>query len=149
MGKTDYVPAALAEAGVRPVFHKVRQKPGKPLWFGLAPGGRPVFALPGNPASVLVCLYRYVLPALRGAMGETPEPSRFARLEAGAPATGSLAHFRPVRAAAGPDGSLLAAFAENQGSGDFSGWARCDGFVELAAEAGPWAPGSGVPFHPW
>jgi molybdopterin molybdotransferase len=31
-----------------------------------------VFALPGNPVSTLVCLSRYVLPALRAAMGQAP-----------------------------------------------------------------------------
>ncbi|RMG41997.1 MAG: molybdopterin molybdenumtransferase MoeA [Planctomycetota bacterium] len=43
-GERDFVPAVLRELGVRCVFHKVRLKPGKPLWFGVrgAPsGGRP------------------------------------------------------------------------------------------------------------
>ncbi|HID24333.1 MAG TPA: molybdopterin molybdotransferase MoeA, partial [Planctomycetaceae bacterium] len=42
-GKLDLVPAQLEAAGVRSVFHKVRLRPGKPLWFGVreaAPHGR-------------------------------------------------------------------------------------------------------------
>ena len=35
-GVMDLVPAVLAELGVEQVFHKVRMKPGKPLWFGNA-----------------------------------------------------------------------------------------------------------------
>lgn len=153
MGKTDYVPGVLKDLGVAPVFHKVRQKPGKPLWFGLAPAGegrgaRPVFALPGNPASVLVCLYRYVLPALREAMGGAPEPQLRAVLEEPAPAPGSLSQFRPVSVRSLESGALGAAFVSNQGSGDFSGWSRCDGFVELAAgESLP--AGSAVPLYLW
>ena len=69
MGKFDLVPAALAACGVRQVFHKVAQRPGKPFWFGAGPQGNAVFALPGNPVSTLVCLARYVLPAVDRAMG--------------------------------------------------------------------------------
>ena len=153
MGKTDYVPGVLKDLGVLPVFHKVRQKPGKPLWFGMASSGpgrdvKPVFALPGNPASVLVCLYRYVLPALREAMGGAPDPVLRAVLEEPAPAPGTLTQFRPVSVRPLESGALGAAFVSNQGSGDFSGWSRCDGFVELAAgESLP--AGSPVPLYLW
>ena len=51
------------ELGLDRVFHRVRQRPGKPMWFGNI-GNRIVFALPGNPVSALVCLHRYVLPGL-------------------------------------------------------------------------------------
>jgi molybdopterin molybdotransferase len=36
-GKFDAVPATLESLGVRKVFHKIAQKPGKPLWFGAMP----------------------------------------------------------------------------------------------------------------
>lgn len=148
MGKTDYVPGALKDLGIRPVFHKIRQKPGKPFWFGVGAGGKPVFALPGNPASVLVCLYRYVLPGLRLAMGGAPEPALKAVLEEEAAAPGSMTQFRPVTVRSLESGALGAAFVSNQGSGDFTGWARCGGFVELAAgESLP--KGTPVPFFPW
>ena len=68
-GRHDYVPAVLAEIGVRRVFHQVAQRPGRPLWFGVNDRGVMVFALPGNPVSVLVCLARYVIPALLAAAG--------------------------------------------------------------------------------
>ena len=60
MGRFDYVPQVLAELDVRVVFHKVAQRPGKPMWFGVGAGGQTVYALPGNPVSTLVCLTRYV-----------------------------------------------------------------------------------------
>lgn len=67
-GVKDLVPAALAEAGVQQVFHKVALKPGKPLWFGIMPreSGPPrlVFGLPGNPVSSFVCFHLFVAPAL-------------------------------------------------------------------------------------
>jgi molybdopterin molybdotransferase len=154
MGKTDHVPAVLKDLAIKPRFHKVRQKPGKPFWFGV--GGRggpdgagmPVFALPGNPASVLVCLYRYVLPALDRAMGVTSRLRLRAVLAEGAKISGTLSQFRPVSVAPDAEGRLVASFAANQGSGDFSGWSKSDGFVELAAGRDV-MQGEVAPYYPW
>ncbi|MEW6470176.1 MAG: gephyrin-like molybdotransferase Glp [Bacteroidota bacterium] len=84
VGDYDFAGAALKNIGVRTVFHKVRQKPGKPLFFGKK-GAKLFFALPGNPASVLTCFYEYVFPALRKMSGhpdffmdEVKAPSRSA-----------------------------------------------------------------------
>jgi molybdopterin molybdotransferase len=69
-GVHDLVPAALAKAGVKQVFHHVNLKPGKPLWFGFYNRGEDqppclVFGLPGNPVSGLVCFELFVRPALQ------------------------------------------------------------------------------------
>ena len=68
-GDLDLVPAIFAACGVEKVFHKVRLKPGKPVWFGVLTrpaGAAPtlVFGLPGNPASSLVCFELFVRPAI-------------------------------------------------------------------------------------
>jgi molybdopterin molybdotransferase len=78
-GVMDLVPSVLAEQGVREVFHKVRLKPGKPLWFGVGPdgaaagrAGKPpalVFGLPGNPVSTFVCFELFVRPAIQQLAG--------------------------------------------------------------------------------
>jgi molybdopterin molybdotransferase len=68
VGSFDFVRRVLSEIGYQERFWKVAQKPGKPLTFGLC-GRVPVFGLPGNPVSSLVCFYLYVLPALRTMMG--------------------------------------------------------------------------------
>lgn len=73
VGDHDVVRKFMEERHVKEVFYKVRQRPGKPLFFGTF-DARPVFALPGNPASVLSCFYQYVLPGLRKMMG-TPHVS--------------------------------------------------------------------------
>ena len=44
MGKADYVPQVLNELGVDVTFHKISQRPGKPMWFGIGPDGQAVFA---------------------------------------------------------------------------------------------------------
>jgi molybdopterin molybdotransferase len=64
VGDYDFVGTSLEEMGVEEVFYKVRQRPGKPLYFGRNDDTF-IFALPGNPAATLVCYYQYVLPALR------------------------------------------------------------------------------------
>ncbi len=63
VGDYDFVLQAAGACGVRQLFHKVKQRPGKPLYFGKKQN-KPVFGLPGNPSSVLSCFYNYVLPAL-------------------------------------------------------------------------------------
>ena len=65
VGDYDYVPSAAEACGVGKVFHRVRQKPGKPIFFGTRKG-KAVFGLPGNPASVLTCFYEYVSIAIDG-----------------------------------------------------------------------------------
>jgi molybdopterin molybdotransferase len=85
-GKLDLVPGVLAELEVEAIFHKVAMKPGKPVFFGVAPPPSPpceggarggstyVFGLPGNPVSAMVCFELFVRPAIQGVMGYPPEP---------------------------------------------------------------------------
>ncbi len=63
VGEYDFVKDALEKLGVKKIFWKVRQKPGKPLFFG-EKRKTLVFGLPGNPYSALCCFYEYVRPAL-------------------------------------------------------------------------------------
>lgn len=68
VGDYDFVGKALQELGVEQLFYKVKQKPGKPLFFGKKEK-KVVFALPGNPAAALSCFYIYVYPALQKMSG--------------------------------------------------------------------------------
>lgn len=68
VGDYDFVGEALGAVGVKELFYKVKQKPGKPLFYG-AKDNKRVFGLPGNPAAVLSCFYMYVLPAIKTMMG--------------------------------------------------------------------------------
>src|SRR5690606_9857072 len=67
VGDYDFVSQAAADCGVQQHFHGVRQKPGKPLFFGTH-GSKLVFGLPGNPSSALTCFYLYVAPVLKKLM---------------------------------------------------------------------------------
>ena len=63
VGDYDFVLQAAANCGIKKLFHKVKQRPGKPLYFGKKET-KIVFGLPGNPSSVLTCFYEYVAEAL-------------------------------------------------------------------------------------
>ncbi len=67
VGDYDFVGKALIELKVEQLFYKVKQKPGKPLFYGKKEDTQ-VFALPGNPAAALSCFYVYVYIALQQMM---------------------------------------------------------------------------------
>jgi len=69
VGDYDFVGKALNELNTESLFYKVKQKPGKPLFFGKK-DNTIVFALPGNPASALSCFYHYVDKAIAQMSGE-------------------------------------------------------------------------------
>ncbi|HEY1900352.1 MAG TPA: molybdopterin molybdotransferase MoeA [Steroidobacteraceae bacterium] len=131
MGRFDLVPSVLSELGVRMVFHKVAQRPGKPLWFGVAPSGAAIFALPGNPVSTQVCISRYVIPALLAAMGEAHPVVRKIPLSAPVTVATKFVQFIPVRTEVDEWGRDWATPRPTNTSGDFTALAGTDGFVEL------------------
>jgi molybdopterin molybdotransferase len=148
-GKFDFLPAELDAQGVKKVFHGVAQRPGKPLWFGLNPEQKPVFALPGNPVSAYTCLHRYVLPALAHASGLKPAAPRLAALTAPVIFKPPLAYLLPVRITSGVHGELLATPDPSNTSGDFAGLVGTAGFVELPAAQAEFPAGYVAPFWAW
>jgi molybdopterin molybdotransferase len=149
MGKFDLVPKVLARLGVEEVFHNIAQRPGKPMWFGIGPQGQAVFGLPGNPVSTLVCLSRYVIPAIAEAMGtrrSAPE-----RLALAAPVTfqHSLTYFLPVTLEHDEWGRPWAHPRPPNGSGDFLSLAGTDGFVELPPGPNTYAKGFVTSMFRW
>ncbi|MEJ7678538.1 MAG: molybdopterin-binding protein [Segetibacter sp.] len=68
VGDYDFVLQATEHCGVEKLFHKIKQRPGKPLYFGKKEE-KVVFGLPGNPSSVLTCFYEYVILAIEGLTG--------------------------------------------------------------------------------
>ena len=98
VGDYDFTGKALKELGVKELFYKVRQKPGKPLMFGKF-DKKLVFALPGNPAAVLTHFYIHVLPALRKMMGHLSSGNEVEtlRLKEDYYKKGSFTHFLRAR----------------------------------------------------
>ncbi|MGD8977171.1 MAG: molybdopterin molybdotransferase MoeA [Gammaproteobacteria bacterium] len=149
MGKFDFLPGVLDRLGVRQIFHKVRQRPGKPMWFGTTAAGKAVFALPGNPVSALTCLHRYVIPAIRRAMGGGDPPLRRATLAAPYDFEPELCCFLPVKIGYDRDGRVMAEPCPTNTSGDFASLTRTDGFVELPAEMQHFPAGWTAEYYRW
>jgi molybdopterin molybdotransferase len=143
MGDRDFVPGVLRGLGATIVFHKVPQRPGKPVLGAVMPDGRPVFGLPGNPLSVMVTCRRIVLPALERASGlaRGSAPPLVRVVNAGERALELWWH-RQARMVGPGEAEVLSTAS----SGDIAGGATSDGFVEVppgAIGTGPWA------FYAW
>lgn len=132
-GTADFVPSVLSDLQVTKIFHKIAQKPGKPLWFGQNEKGVSVFGLPGNPVSSLICAYRYVLPYLENGEGERP----YAELLTKRSGPRKLTQFPAVSVRFTKDGRIVAEAVAHQGSGDFVSLNGTQGFLEIPGEQEP------------
>jgi molybdopterin molybdotransferase len=149
MGQFDFVPSVLTELGAKLVFHKVEQRPGRPMWFGVSARGKPIFALPGNPVSTLVCVTRYLLPALRHASGLAPALPELVETTAAIEASPTLTLFTPVTLSSSARGTLLAEPHRTNTSGDFVTLAGTAGFIELPAKQGSYPAGTVARLFRW
>jgi molybdopterin molybdotransferase len=119
-GKKDFIPEVLEELGFKALFHKIAQKPGKPLYVGNRADGRLVFAFPGNPISTLTCFWIYFLPWVMGSHLILSKIS-MANLPSSNP---NLDQWLPVKIK-----GVQAETLKNNGSGDLIHWKFADGLV--------------------
>jgi molybdopterin molybdotransferase len=149
MGKYDYVPQILDELGAELVFHKILQRPGLPMWFGVSATGKPIFALPGNPVSTLVCTSRYVIPSLLEAMGLRSKPPVRVPLAETIEFDPDLTCFMPVEFVFPEAGGIAAQPKPTNTSGDFVSLVGTDGFVQLERGQDRFPRGHACEFFPW
>jgi molybdopterin molybdotransferase len=149
MGRLDHVPSVLRDLGVQEVFHKVAQRPGKPIWFGIGPSGQTVFGLPGNPVSALVCLLRYVVPALAAMLGAPAKPVEQVPLGAPFRVKPAMAFFLPVQVEHSAAQGRVAMPRPTRGSGDFISLLGTDGFVQLPPGPQEFPAGYVAPLYRW
>jgi molybdopterin molybdotransferase len=148
-GKFDLVPKVLKELGVEEVFHQVAQRPGMPMWFGVGPNGQLVFGLPGNPVSTLICLVRYVVPAIAAVMASPRTPPQPIPLAAPVKFHRMVTYFVPVAVQRGARGEPAALPRPPNGPGDFLALAGTDGFIELPPRAEPFPEGFIASLYRW
>ncbi|WP_224485221.1 molybdopterin molybdotransferase MoeA [Robertkochia aurantiaca] len=130
-GKYDYLPEVFESLGVSRIFHRVAQRPGKPLWFGKhETWNTTVFSFPGNPVSAFSCYHHYFLPWLDVCMGMH---GRGVKVRAGEHLSNDsdLTSFKRVRLAL-ESGRLIAYLVKENGSGDLTSLVRTDGFIRLS-----------------
>ena len=142
VGEHDLVPAALCELGARTVFHRLKQRPGRPLLGAVLPGGKAVLALPGNPVSVLVTARRIARAVAAHMAGiRESECTHLVRVR-GHDRPLDLWWHRLARLVAQGEAEVC----DGKGSGDVIAAAASNGFVEIPpgeTSDGPW------PFYPW
>lgn len=135
-GKFDFVPKLLKECQVQEIFHRVAQRPGKPLWFGKTESNVFVFGLPGNPVSCLVNLRKFVIPFLEGSRTGHVQEVEKAYLSEEVKFNQKLTYYCQVRIT-NHEGKITATPLSGNGSGDFFQLRDSDGFMELRPEEGP------------
>jgi molybdopterin molybdotransferase len=129
-GKYDFVPKSLAINEVQCLFHKISQRPGKPLWFGQQADKAVVFGLPGNPVSTFMCACRYVLPWIEQFLMGKNSPTQYATLAEDIVFKPNLTYFLQVKID-NTNGILMAKPVVGGGSGDLANLNDADGFLEL------------------
>lgn len=143
-GKYDYLPETFDKLGVTKVFHRVKQRPGKPFWFGKHEAMKTmIFAFPGNPASTFANFHVYLIPWINKCFGiETKEIS--AILEEPFDNQTDLTRF--IRAKASLiDGALKVYLIHGNGSGDLTSLTKSNGFIRLKPHS-TYGIGQKVPF---
>jgi len=156
MGKFDHVAPVLEKLLGSPKFHGISQRPGKPMafWAERADDGdaissedckRAIFALPGNPVSVMACAARYLVPALTQIQsGSCPNPEKL-------PTNGNFrcpSHFTGLVPCVINNGKLHLHSPSN--SGNFIDLAGTHGIAELPGKlAGKELLNEPAHFYPW
>jgi molybdopterin molybdotransferase len=134
VGVHDYVRPTIEKLGVQMKFWRVAIRPGHPLAFGTT-AKTAVFGLPGNPVSSMICFEEFVVPALRGMMGNS---RRYRRT-----VTARLAH--PVKIRPGrtefirvyltrDEAGYIASSTGTQSSGVLLSMAKADGLLVIPAD---------------
>jgi len=155
-GKFDYLPEVLDELGVEKKFHKVKQRPGKPFWFGhTVPLGVSeqgenkskktiVFAFPGNPVSTFVGCVKYFYPWYKKSVDIVFENHQKAILAEDFTFKPALTYFLQVRLE-NKKGLLIAVPITGNGSGDLANLANADAFLELPDDRNEFKTGEVFP----
>ena len=127
-GKFDFLPEVFEELGVKKIFHKVAQRPGKPFFFGKIENCV-IFGFPGNPVSTFVNGLAYFYPWYYKSVGvETKEET--AILTEDVTFKPDLTYFLQVKLR-DKFGHLLATPIQGNGSGDLASLVNADAFIQL------------------
>ena len=151
VGKYDFVPEALRQVGACVHFHGVAIKPGKPQLYATLGKDRHIFGLPGNPLSVMVGFFEFVLPGLRrmsGLESKLCQPPLRLPLAGQVESRLNLVHFILARLIWHKE-QLSVAPLKSHGSGDLVAAGPADGMIVLPVRAGKVPSGSRVEFRPW
>lgn len=139
----DLVSGVFEELGWRKIYHRIRLGPGKGAGFGLW-RGKPVFLLPGGPASNQMAFLQLALPGLHQLMGHPLPglPVRLARLTEAV--TGQLGWTEFIEGRFEQDGPELR-IAPRKGRSRLGSMAACEGYIKIPEGVETLAAGAVVP----
>ncbi len=131
VGNYDLVPQALKNFGAETGFHRVKQKPGKPLLFARK-DGQLIFGLPGNPLASHFCCHRYVAPAIRQLDGKTAVAgSMFGKLASPVQPKSGRTYFVPAHGARDETGAWTIHPLPGVSSADVFASCNANAYVEV------------------
>jgi molybdopterin molybdotransferase len=130
-GKFDFLPRVLEKVGVKKLFHRIKQRPGKPFWFGKYRDKCTIFALPGNPVSSFLCMHRYFNYWLHSSLNSKISTIPCAELTRDVQFKPDLTYFLEVKIKFNNQGKILATPVKGNGSGDLANLVDADAFIEL------------------
>jgi molybdopterin molybdotransferase len=144
-GKFDFLPDVLSKLGVKKLFHKVKQRPGKPFWFGRYQDKCIVFALPGNPVSSFLGMQKYFKHWLQMTLLQQRPNNPYAILQKDVIFNPDLTYFLEVKISFNALGQILATPIKGNGSGDLANMVDADAFIELASGKNEYKKGEVYP----
>ena len=148
-GKFDFIPEVLTNLGVQKLFHQVKQRPGKPFWFGKkaeterSGSNKIVFAFPGNPVSTFVSCLKYFHPWFYKSVN-LKMPVNEAILTEDFYFKPNLTYFLQVKLHQ-TEGKLYATPIAGKGSGDLANLVDSDAFLELPDDSSNFTKGEIFP----
>ena len=148
MGRYDFVPDVLREAGADLRFHKLKMRPGKPLLFATAGRGTLVFGLPGNPVSSTVGARFFVDAALRVLGGRSPEAALLLPLAAAARKKPGFSMLQKAALALDAGGRLQVRLLKGQESFKTAPLLAARAWAVLPQDAAELPAGTPVPVYP-
>ena len=142
-GKFDFIPEVLDELGVNKLFHRVKQRPGKPFWFGKK-DRKTIFAFPGNPVSTFASCLKYFYPWYYKSVGVNFENKNKAILAEDYFFKPNLTYFLQVEITK-EGGKTLATPITGRGSADLANLVDSDAFLELPDDRSNFVKGEVFP----
>lgn len=149
-GKFDFIPEVLDELGVEKLFHRVKQRPGKPFWFGKkvyderSGSAKTVFAFPGNPVSTFASCLKYFYPWYYKSVGLNFENKNQAILAEDYFFKPDLTYFLQVKITQ-KEGKIYATPITGRGSADLANLVDSDAFLELPDDRSNFTKGEVFP----
>jgi molybdopterin molybdotransferase len=147
-GKLDFIPEVMESLGIEKVFHRVKQRPGKPFWFGTFKGKVQLFAFPGNPVSTYSNFHRYFIPWLNKSIGIKECTPFKLKLTEEFNFDLALSYFLQVKVVQTPEGPQAKPM-KGKGSGDLANLLSTDGFLIIPEDVNHCPVGSEFDYIPF